>query len=144
MIVYCQLGHAKFLKEGQLVEVYLNQQKLDFKDGDYLSAQAQRRTQQWYLRPIECKEGDLITLVVKTGLRTLGCDELRTFTAIFKVEGDDELSWNYPQVGYQHGFPLIKGKVKLIEIMTEKEKRLERLRAKLEDTSNDEPKECNN
>lgn len=140
MIVYCQFGHAKYLKEGQLIDIYINGEKLKMDNGDYLSAMAKRKTSRWYLKPIECKDGDIITLDVKVGMRCLGSDEDRTFIAVFRVsDACPEVEFKFPKVGYSYQFPLLKGKIEKVSLLTEKEQRLEKLKAKLENKDEQQP-----
>jgi hypothetical protein len=133
MIAHCQLGFSKTLKEGQLIQVYHNNIQLDRNGGEYLSAMAKRKSESWYMRSINCSQGDIIIIESKVGLRELGVDEDRSFTAIFAIDsGEKETEFKHYKVGFGHGFPLIKGQIKQLSFLTEKEKRLSVVKSKLE------------
>lgn len=140
MIVYCQLGFRKNLKGGQVIEVYINDYKINIDGSDggsYLTGVSSRRTNMWYLKPLECQHGDVIRVECKTGLRELGPDEEKTFTAIFMVdENSCEDEFKFVEAGRGYGFPILKGKISPISVMTAKERRLAEGRAKLKGNEN--------
>lgn len=136
MLVYCQIGFRKNLQGGCILSVHHNDVPVDIKEssdnGQYLTGIANRHSDMWYLKPIECNNGDVIKLECKSGLRGRGPDEEKSFTALFVVDdtvNDD--SFNFAGIGVGHGIPLLKGKVKRLSVMTVKERRLEEGKAKL-------------
>ncbi len=133
MIVHCQFGHARYMTEGQLIEVYHNNVKLTMEGGDYLTPMSSRKTKMFYLKPVECKEGDLLKVDCKVGLRLLGEDEDRTFQALFKVDSTiQDKHFVFPKVGYGYGFPILKGSIDQISLITAKDKRLQAIKTKME------------
>jgi hypothetical protein len=141
MIAYCQLGFYKNIREGQLIEVYLNGIKLKIeKDdgGQYLTPMAQRRTHAWYLKPFDCNVGDVILLRCKTGIRMLGPDEKRTFDAVYTVESKANEEINLTSVGFGRDFPILKGPITQKSFVTSEDLRLAKATGMLTD-STEEP-----
>ena len=135
LTIYCQIGYTRNLRGGHFVSVYLNDLKVDIKDGDggdYLTGVAERNRNLWYLKPLQCNNGDVIRIECKSGLRGLGPDEYKSFTAIFMVDdGAQNEEFKFPETGRSREFPLLNGKVRKISCMTVAEKRLEEAKAKL-------------
>jgi hypothetical protein len=141
MIAYCQLGFSKNIKEGQILEIYLNGKKLKIEKNDggqYLTPMSQRRTQAWYLKPFDCNVGDVILLRCKTGLRMLGPDEKRTFDAVYSVESKDNVAINLTSIGFGKDFPILKGPITQVSFVTSEDLRLAKATGMLTD-STEEP-----
>ena len=129
--VFIQIGWSRNIKGGQLITVSVNNNSVDMTQGEYLTSQAERHKRLFYMKPIDCKDGDLITLESKVGIRTLGVDEYNSFTAVFQVnESNTESEFKWAGVGYPN-FPLIKGKINQVSIITAKELRESKIKAKI-------------
>jgi hypothetical protein len=130
--ILCQIGWQRNLLEGQKIEIYYNSNLLQMKNGDYLTSKAQRNHSMWYMCNIDGQTGDNIYIKSSVGLRCLGEDENRSFEAIFSVDENlPEISFSFPKVGYGHNFPILKGKLNQISLLTSKDKRLMSIRSKL-------------
>lgn len=134
--VHCQLGFYKNLREGQILEVFVNGIKQDIKKSDgghYLTPMSQRKNKSWYLKPLQCQEGDTILLRCKTGIRMLGPDERRTFDAIYTVGKTEPIEVNLTSVGFGKDFPILKGPLVQISFVTAEDLRLAKATGMLND-----------
>jgi hypothetical protein len=135
MRIVVQIGFRKTVKEGQLIAVTVNSQEID-RDcypGKYLNDLAHRHTNSWYLAELDCKEGDIIVIDVKTGIRQRGQDENRTFRTTFRVDPTMEITtYEVPNVG-MWGFPLLKGRVEEISTVSKVDERRNEAEALLDD-----------
>lgn len=136
MLAYCQIGFAKNIKEGQKIEVWLNDTQLKIKKddgGQYLTPMAQRYAKCWYLKPFEVQVGDTILIRCQTGLRGLGPDEKRTFDAVFTAANTENIEEKVPCVGFGKDFPLLKGPFNKVSFVTAEDLRLAKANGMLND-----------
>jgi hypothetical protein len=138
MNVFIQLGFCKFIKEGSKLEAFINDTKVEIKDGDggnYLTPLSQRYNRLWYLKPVECETGDIIRIESKVGLRGLGPDEKRSFTGLYQVDEVAEVvEIKVFGVGFGREFPLLKGPVKQLSFVTMEDLRINKAQSALNET----------
>lgn len=136
MIAYCQVGFSKNIKEGQKIEVWLNDKKLEIKKNDggqYLTPMSQRYVKCWYLKPFDVEIGDTVLIKCMTGLRGLGSDEKRTFDAVYTVGNVDNIEEKVPCVGFGKDFPILKGPFTKVSFVTAEDLRLAKANGMLND-----------
>lgn len=137
ILIFVQFGYSKSLKEGQKLTVCHNDMPVNIDDTvRYLTPVSSRKTKLFCIKPLECQEGDIIKIESKVGLRLLGEDENRSFIGLYKVNKDKHIEYSFPGVGFGSGFPLLKGKVEVLSVLTSKERRLNGIRDMMEE--NDE------
>jgi len=134
--VFVQFGFCRNLKEGQKLEAFVNGCQLEIEPEDggiYLTGVAQRYKRLWYLKPITCIKGDIIQIVAKVGIRTLGADERRSFTGLYQVDPELAVEEIHKPVGFGQEYPIVKGPVQEVSFSTLEDERLSKARGILDD-----------
>jgi len=133
--VAVQIGFERKAREGQLIEAYVNEEKIEFSSefGMYLTPMSARQRMAWYLWVEELSDGDTIKIAIRTGLRGLGKDEDRTSDLLYTVaEGVRTVNLRIQRVGFR-GYPILKGSVVEVASVSDADRRLRRVEEILED-----------
>lgn len=115
-VIILQIGFSRGFKEGQLLNAYINDEQVSWRDDSelnivYLTALSDRNKRIWVLKSVECQDGDLIRIEIKIGLRGKGADENRTGELLFRVDGSVPVQEVIlGKTGFK-GYPLLKGSV---------------------------------
>lgn len=123
-----QVGYIKNKKKTQIVKAFLNEEELDWNktEGMFLTTHKDRvyRSMIWYMCSIPVNDSDLIRFSIKTFLPGIGIDEEKTFESLYSFKEEFELeSIEISGVGMKR-YPLIKGRVEEVGLISEEEKRI--------------------
>jgi len=126
--VLVQIGYTKNKKQTQTVKAYVDDLELHWNDnsGKYLTSHKDRkfRNMLWYMYELDLSIESVLRLSVKTYLNGAGIDEERTFEALYQgCDEDDPIkSVDISGVGLRN-YPLIKGRIQELSIVSEDDKR---------------------
>jgi len=127
-------------REGQKLSASVNDIDCNWDDrqGKFLTSFLDtHKGKLWYLWQGDLEPGDVITLKAATAMLGGGCDERRTFEAVYVVDeqaGVQEVEVS--GVGMK-GYPLIKGRVTALGTVTEADTREADIEAFLDDENFD-------
>jgi len=122
MLIVVQFGFSKGFKESQYVEAHLNGDKLTWNknlngeyDGHFVTQISQKSSKIWFLARCECSHGDILKLETSVFINGAGYDEDRSRVMEFRVDENVEpTEFDIHKVGDRE-FPLVSGKVQLIQ-----------------------------
>jgi len=131
VIIVVQIGYAQSYKETQRVNAFLNNEKLSWLkvdneyDGKFVTPLSKRQNLIWFLKRCICSPGDILRLETSVFIKGAGLDEERTRTVEFMVQDDAPLfDFEINKVG-DRNFPLLSGKLILLQSRTVFENRIE-------------------
>lgn len=119
--IVVQIGMSTGYKERQSVKAYLNDQEVrwvrsgsDY-NGHFVTPPSSRQSKTWFLAKLECSSGDVVRIKSEVFIRGMGFDEDRSQTSEWLVNDDAQPeNFEIRKVGAP-GFPLLSGKVSLIQ-----------------------------
>lgn len=123
MRVVFQIGSRRNAKMNQILEAYVNEEKVNWSSnsGMFLTTQKDRKHKGeiWFMYEADVSEGDIIVLRCKTFISGVGPDESLTFESVYNCREDCEIkSVDMVGVGWK-GYPVIKGKISEIASVSE-------------------------
>jgi hypothetical protein len=130
------------MRETQKVEVFLNEKRISwvrdslggFYNGHFITPVADRQKVIWFLARLECQHSDIIRMKTSVFIRGMGPDEERSRFIEWLVDESAEVEeFSIRKVGDSH-FPLLSGRVTLIQSQAVIEQRREQGAALLEES----------
>lgn len=119
-VIVAQIGFCTSYKEMQRVEAFLNGEKVTWSragdgwNGQFVSPTNKRRQMIWFLARLECTTGDIVRMETKVFMKGAGPDEERSQVSEWQVDEDTNTQeYTIRRVG-DDKFPLLSGKVTLI------------------------------
>lgn len=140
MKVVIQIGFQKSMghqRKGQLIQAWVNDVEISWQDqsGVFLTSHADTKTKGklWYLWEGDLMTGDGIRIQASSSIAGVGKDEDNTFQKIYVVdEAASVLTIPSGHVGLSK-YPLIKGRIREMGSLTERETRESKIEGFLED-----------
>lgn len=122
MTLVTQIGFQNSQKESQSVSAFLNNEKIGWVknrageyNGNFVTATSKRASTIWFLAKSEVSSGDVVRLEISVFIRGMGYDEDRSRVVEWIIdENIDPSEYSMRKVGDPH-FPLLYGKVSLIQ-----------------------------
>ena len=139
MRIICQIGYSKsnnYKKVGQKVSAFYNDVECNWSDksGCFITSFLEtKKGKLWFLWEGDLEDGDVIRVQSLTSVAGAGPDEQKTFEMIYVVdENADIQEVEVPGVG-QRGYPLIKGRITELGVVSKADERSAELESFLDD-----------